>query len=193
MAGVQSSPAAASRPPATRVPNPDESAISRRCGAAADHVAATGSWLRTLRRFLIFIAGASLVWEAAQLPLYTIWYDGTPGEIAFAVAHCTGGDILIASASLLLALLLVARPTWPNEGYREVAALTVAVAVPYTVFSEWLNTEVRGNWAYSELMPVVPVLDAGLSPLAQWIVIPIAAFWWARRPAQKAKPMRVTQ
>jgi hypothetical protein len=82
----------------------------------------------------------------------------------------------------------VARPTWPKEGYREVAALTVAFGVPYTVFSEWLNTEVRGGWAYSDLMPVVPVLDAGLSPLAQWIVIPIAAFWWARRPAQKASP-----
>jgi hypothetical protein len=145
-------------------------------------------WLATLRRFLIFIAAGNLAWEIAQLPLYTIWYEGTPGEIAFAVAHCTGGDILIASASLLLALLLAARPTWPDETYRRVAALTVALAVPYTVFSEWLNTEIRGSWAYSELMPVVPVLDAGLSPLAQWIVIPIAAFWWARRPVQKASP-----
>jgi len=145
-------------------------------------------WLVTLRRFLVFIAAGNLALEIAQLPLYTIWYEATPGEIAFAVAHCTGGDILIASASLLLALLLVARPTWPDGTYRRVAALTVAFAVPYTVFSERLNTEVRGSWAYSELMPVVPVLDAGLSPLAQWIVIPIAAFWWARRPAQKASP-----
>jgi SAM-dependent methyltransferase len=47
------------------------------------------------------------------------------------------------------------------------------------------NTEIRGSWAYSELMPVVPVHEAGLSPLAQWIVIPLAAFWRAR-PALKA-------
>ena len=46
---------------------------------------------------------------------------------------------------------------------RRVAALTVAFAVPYTVFSEWLHTEVRGSWAFSELLPVVPVLVAGLS------------------------------
>jgi len=146
----------------------------------------TRSWLGLLRRFLLFIAAGNLVWEIAQLPLYTIWYEGTPGEIAFAVAHCTGGDILIAGASLLLALLIAARPSWPHETYWRVAALTVAFAVPYTAFSEWLHTEVRGSWAYSELMPVVPVLDAGLSPLAQWIVIPIAAFWWARRSVQKA-------
>jgi hypothetical protein len=154
-----------------------------------DRAASHGAgWLATLRRFLVFIAAGNLTWEIAQLPLYTIWYEGTPGEIAFAVAHCTGGDILIASASLLLALLLVARPTWPDETYRRVAALTLAFAVPYTVFSEWLNAEIRGSWAYSELMPVVPVLDAGLSPLVQWIIIPIATFWWARRPAQKASP-----
>jgi hypothetical protein len=147
-----------------------------------------GAWLVTLRRFLVFVAAGNLAWEIAQLPLYTIWYEGTFGEIAFAAVHCTGGDILIASASLLLSLLLVARPTWPYETYRRVAALTLAFAIPYTVFSEWLNTEVRGSWAYSDLMPVIPVLDAGLSPLAQWIVIPIAAFWWARRNA-----MRITQ
>ena len=37
-------------------------------------------------------------------------------------------------------------------------------------------------------MPVVPVIEAGLSPLAQWFAIPIAAFWWARRPVKKASP-----
>jgi hypothetical protein len=31
-------------------------------------------------------------------------------------------------------------------------------------------------------MPMLPVIGTGLSPLAQGIVIPIAAFWWARRP-----------
>jgi uncharacterized membrane protein len=158
-------------------------------GVNQDGAASNGvGWLATLRRFLIFIAAGNLAWETAQLPLYTIWYEGTPGEIAFAVAHCTGGDILIASASLLLALLLAARATWPDETYRRVAAVTVTFAVAYTVFSEWLNTEVCGSWAYSELMPVVPVLDAGLSPLAQWIVIPIAAFWWAHRLGSSASP-----
>ena len=36
-------------------------------------------------------AGAGhLLWEAAQLPLYTIWWTGTRREIRFAVIHCTG-------------------------------------------------------------------------------------------------------
>jgi hypothetical protein len=69
-----------------------------------------------------------------------------------------------------------------------VAAAAVALGVGYTVFSEWLNTAVRSGWAYSDLMPVVPILGTGLSPLAQWLVVPLAAFWWASRPAAQYVP-----
>ena len=58
-------------------------------------------WLDTLRRYFTFAIPAHLVWEVAQLPLYTIWYEDTPGKIAFAVIHCAGGDAMIASISLL--------------------------------------------------------------------------------------------
>jgi hypothetical protein len=136
-----------------------------------------------LRRYLSFAAAANLAWEVVQLPLYTIWTQGSAREIAFAVAHCTGGDILIATSSLVLALLLFADRDWPEHGFSRVATATVVVGVCYTVFSEWLNTEIRRSWKYSDLMPVVPILKTGLSPLMQWIVIPLAAFRWAHRKA----------
>ena len=142
-----------------------------------------GDWLTTLRVYLGFVLVANLVWEVVQLPLYTIWKEGTVGEIAFAVVHCTGGDLLIATASLIGSLLLLGRPDWPTERYGAVASVTVTGGVAYTIFSEWLNTKVRGSWAYTELMPTLPLIDIGLSPVAQWIVIPIAGFWLARRRA----------
>ena len=132
--------------------------------------------------YLVAIAAGNLVWEFAQLPLYTIWRTGSTGEIVFAAVHCTGGDILIGTGSLVLALVL-AGAAWPSTStsYRRVVALTVAFGLAYTVFSEWLNVVVRKSWAYSELMPIVPVVNAGLSPLLQWIMLPLAAFWWAQR------------
>lgn len=57
-------------------------------------------------RYLAAMLALNLVWEVAQLPLYTLWVEGTPGEIAFAVLHCTGGDALIAAAALAVAILL---------------------------------------------------------------------------------------
>jgi hypothetical protein len=138
-------------------------------------------WPRALRAYLGTIALGALAWEAAHLPLYTIWRTGTPGEKVFAVVHCTGGDLLIALACLTLALVLVGEPAWPAHAHHRVAALTISFGVSYTVFSEWLNTVVRQTWAYSDLMPVVPVIGTGLSPLLQWVVVPLLAFHLARR------------
>ncbi len=136
-------------------------------------------WLNVLRRYLAAMALGSLVWEFAHMPLYTLWETGSPGEIVFAAIHCTGGDILIAMSALLAALLLFGSGQWPEADYRRVGLATVLIGLGYTVFSEWLNIEVREAWAYRDLMPIIPVIDAGLSPVAQWIVLPVLAFWWA--------------
>lgn len=141
------------------------------------------NWLSVLRRYIAVVAVANLFWEIAQLPLYTIWTEGSSRELAFAVVHCTAGDVLIAFSSLGLGLLLFGSNSWPAQGYRAVAAVTVVLGVAYTIFSEWLNIDVRSAWAYSSSMPVLPWIGTGLSPLAQWVVIPSAGFWWARGPS----------
>ncbi len=141
--------------------------------------ATAGDWLETVRRYLTVIAVGNLLWEFAQLPLYTIWYEGSTKEILSAVAHCTGGDALIASTALLGALLIAGDWRWPRARFRAVAAIAILGGLAYTVFSEWLNTEIRGSWAYTEAMPQLPLVGAGISPLAQWIVVPSIAFWWA--------------
>jgi len=139
--------------------------------------------LRALRRYFSVIIPANLIWEFAHMPLYTIWNEGSWGEIVFAALHCTGGDILIAMSALMLALMLAGQG-WPfaRQTRQQVTVLTVALGLAYTLFSEWLNIVIRAAWAYSDLMPIIPILDAGLSPVLQWVFIPIAAFWWASRP-----------
>ena len=139
------------------------------------------SWLDTLRRYVAFVAAANLLWEIAQLPLYTIWEQGTASEIAFAVLHCTGGDVLIALVCLVAALTLFGRASWPAQHAGSVATAAVVLGVAYTVYSEWWNVVVRGSWTYSNLMPVIPLVGTGLSPLLQWLVIPALGLRWARR------------
>ncbi len=143
--------------------------------------APAASWLPTLRRYFAVLLLGNLLWEVLQLPLYTHWATGTWREIAFAVAHCTAGDMLIGAVSLLCALLLAGDAHWPAAGFARVARVAVATGAGYTVFSEWLNTTVRGSWAYADAMPVVPLLGTGLAPLLQWIVVPCVAFWLVRR------------
>jgi len=138
------------------------------------------TWLNVLRRYILIVVPAHLTWEIARLPLYTIWRSGRFGEIAFAVARCTSGDILIAASSLLTDLLLIGTSQWPEERYWAVTAFALTIGLGCTTFSEWLNATVRQSWTYTELMPRLSAFGIGVSPLAQWIIIPLAAFWLVR-------------
>src|SRR3546814_20556698 len=93
--------------------------------SGAQRIGAAGEWLSVLRRYLAVIAVGNLAWEFAQLPLYTIWHGGTPREIAFAALHCTGGDVLIAGAALLGALLVAGTGEWPHDRFATVAVLAM--------------------------------------------------------------------
>lgn len=117
--------------------------------------------------------------DRAPAVLYHLVRGKKPGGIAFAVAHCTTGDILIGIAALLLALILSRAGELEDWPMKRVGMITIVLAVSYTLPSERINISL-GNWAYSSWMPVLPGVGVGLSPLLQWIVVPLAALWWAQ-------------
>ncbi len=130
---------------------------------------------RTALLYLSLAAAGHLLWEAAQLPLYTISRDGTRRDIAVALFHCTGGDALITAASLTLAILTAWLLRWPLFGGR-MALAAILLGLGYTVFSEWLNVRIRQSWSYTEAMPLLPPLGTGLAPFLQWLIVPGMAF-----------------
>src|SRR5712691_13353985 len=76
-----------------------------------------------LRRYLPWLAALNLLWEIAQLPLYTLWSEASPAYIAFAVAHCTIGDVLIGMVTLALSLVLMRSGSpeqWPRARIAEI-------------------------------------------------------------------------
>ncbi len=141
--------------------------------------------IAVLRRYMIVIVLLNLIWEFVHMPLYTIWNEGTTEDILFAAIHCTGGDALIGLTAIMLAIFMFGGSSWPGKYWQAVMLATVTIGLGYTVFSEWLNIVVREAWAYRDIMPVVPILNVGLSPLLQWIVIPIIAFQFALKPPER--------
>jgi hypothetical protein len=141
-------------------------------------------------RYVPLLGALNLLWEIAQLPFYTLWEESPPSFIAYAVVHCTLGDVMIGTLALLIALIATRAHAVETWRWRQVALFLVIPAVGYTALSEWINTIARGSWAYSALMPVVNLggFEIGLSPLAQWIVIPPVALWLAEfRSVKKVK------
>jgi len=130
---------------------------------------------RPILLYLIVAAAGHLAWEVAQSPLYTIWWTGTKREIVFAVVHCTGGDLLITASALAIAALFARAGRWPVFGGRT-ALTAILLGLGYTVFSEWLNTQIRQSWSYMEAMPVLPPFGIGLTTFLQWLIVPGIAF-----------------
>jgi hypothetical protein len=143
--------------------------------------AAHPRWLDAIRRYLVVAAVGNLIWEMAQLPLYTLWRIEPMRSLVRTVLHCTAGDMVIAAVTLVIALATLGNARWPDERLAAVAAAVVATGVAYTIGSEYLNTVVRRSWAYTEWMPTLPWTGTGLAPLAQWVVVPAFALSSARR------------
>jgi hypothetical protein len=122
----------------------------------------------------------NLVWEIAQLPLYTLWEEGTAAEIVFAILHCTAGDLMITAAALAVAILLTRSWHWPSQRWGRVTMVATLAGLGYTVFSEWLNVDLRQSWTYTAAMPRLPPWGTGLAPFLQWLLLPPLAMLAAR-------------
>jgi hypothetical protein len=158
--------------------------------SAARKSADASTWYRDrqarsliLFRYLPWLAALSLGWEIAQLPLYALWKQASAAYIAFSVAHCSVGDVLIGAGALAAALVITRAPALTGWQWRHIALLTAIVATSYTAFSEWMNTVALRSWEYSDLMPRAQIgnIEIGLSPLAQWLVLPPLALYLSRR------------
>ncbi len=137
-----------------------------------------------LRGYLPWLGGLNLAWETAHVPLYTLWSEASGSYIAFSIVHCTLGDLAIGASALLIALVLTRSEALICWRWPRIMGLTVIMGASYTIFSEWMNLA-RESWTYSDLMPVIRGfgVEVGLSPLAQWLLIPPLAFGLARRRA----------
>ena len=145
------------------------------------------SWKETPEFLLLTLSlPLQLLWEIAQFPLYTVWHEGDWSSILYGLVHCTLGDLLIMLSAFWLVSILnrsrhwIFSPSMPN-----IVLFTIS-GLAYTIFSEILNTRLKGTWGYTELMPIVPVIEIGGMPFLQWLLIPPVLIWLMQivRPSQ---------
>jgi hypothetical protein len=129
-------------------------------------------------RWLTWMLLLNLAWEIAQVSLYTLPSPPFRFFTAYSIAHCTLGDGLIASAIYIAAGLAAGR-RWPLDAPLRGLTVLLPLGIGYTAYSEWRNVYIANGWGYDAAMPML--FGLGLSPLAQWLVIPPVAVWLVRR------------
>ena len=91
----------------------------------------------------------NLAWEIAQVRLYTIWAAADGMDLAWALLHCSLGDVVIALALFALAGVALRRADWPASSPLAGGAIVVIGALAFTAWSEWYNVYRIGSWGYA--------------------------------------------
>jgi hypothetical protein len=131
----------------------------------------------TFNRFVLMIMGLAfllnLIWELAQMPLYD--------RASFRINHvlfCALGSV--ADAIMVLLLYFVFTVIFKNTLWIYPLQIQRIVIVVLTGGIGAALSEMRhlslGNWAYSDLMPLIPIIDVGLSPVLQFMILPILVY-----------------
>ncbi len=142
-------------------------------------------------RLFAFVALVSFVlnyiWEMAQMPLFRQG-DGQRFEqnLRFSLQHCfipTLGDVLVAATTFVIGWVVYGQAHWIQAlTWREVLLVSIPLVLLALVV-ELTNVYVLHHWSYSELMPIVPVVEVGLVPTVQLALLTLVSFWIVGRAA----------
>lgn len=122
-------------------------------------------------------------WEILQAPLYSSLADVSHLAGIRICLQATLGDVVIGLVAFWTAALISGRQ-WVAAHDRRGAVVFLAAGLVITVLLEYLNTEILQRWSYGANMPTLPLVGTGLSPILQWIVVPLVALWYLQRLAK---------
>jgi hypothetical protein len=121
-------------------------------------------------------------WEFLQVPFFSEMQVAQHWEGVKTCTRATLGDTVI----MLIAYWGVAvrqgrywllMPNFSNVAAFTGLGLAITIAIEKLAVSGlWMD-----GWSYSARMVLVPVLQVGLSPVLQWILLPPLAIWFCKR------------
>ncbi|MEH6669644.1 hypothetical protein [Halopseudomonas sp.] len=129
----------------------------------------------------IFAFFLHFIWELMQLPLFAGFDDA---HYFYVILHCTkatGGDVIISLAAFWTASAVARSRYWFLANRRLPLGIFLVAGLLITVVFELLATGPLQRWTYAQSMPMLPFTNVGLSPIAQWIVLPLLQLWFVRR------------
>ena len=137
--------------------------------------------LETLLMFSLLTFVFHFSWEILQAPLFARMPTMSHWQATLVCLKATFGDVGIALAGFAAAALWDQNSRWfiaPSAGAL-IAYLTTGLLI--TIAFEWHAVHWANRWAYSDVMPIVPVIRVGLAPVMQWIILPTVVFFLLQR------------
>ncbi len=129
----------------------------------------------------LFSLPLHFIWEMLQVPLFSGVAGMSHWDGVMFCLSATVGDVGIALGAFWTTALVAGSRQWLLRPSAYDLTVFILAGLVATVALEYYHTNISLRWSYSELMPLVPPLGTGLSPLLQWIVVPTLVVWLASR------------
>ncbi len=128
------------------------------------------------------------IWEMAQMSAYVETADRSWTDTLGLCTSAAIGDVGIILAIYAAGALAAADPGWGLRVRWNVYATAALLGLIYGALVERMALA-TGRWSYTERMPVVAMIGAGLWPLLQMTLLPPLTIWigqwWAGRCVTK--------
>jgi hypothetical protein len=124
------------------------------------------------------------LWEMIQMPAFVEVAGRSWGEMALPCASAALGDVAMTFGIYGLGCLAAGYWRWGLAGRWNMYLTGALLGGVFASAFEWYSMSTN-RWTYNERMPIVPILNVGLWPLLQLILLvpsswAIAA-WWTKR------------
>lgn len=121
----------------------------------------------------------NFIWEISQAFLYAPHYVGIAGLITVHL-RASLGDISIIF--IILSLDTVILRKFYAEEKSNTARFSMIIFIGLVLATSLEKYALAtGRWSYNSLMPIIPWLNVGLTPILQMMLIPpVVAVFWSR-------------
>ena len=123
-------------------------------------------------------AAANFPWEMAHSLLYRDTAGFTPGEHLLCCGLASLADGAGIAAIFALGAAVSKEPRWTRRRSATRLGATALLGLGLAVVAEKLALHLDW-WAYGPAMPRVPGTELGISPLIQFVVLPLGVLFWA--------------
>ena len=132
------------------------------------------------KRFTFIALGLAFLlnfaWEVVQMP----FYKGASFDIQH-IAFCSLASVADAIMVLLLYFcfaLIYKKPLWVQDLAFSRILILMFVGGIGAIGAE-LRHIASENWAYATSMPIIPVINVGLSPVLQFMLLPACIYYFS--------------
>lgn len=126
----------------------------------------------------------NLFWEIS----HSLLFQWNP-PISYYIPHIlftTFGDAVVILLMYWAAVLINRNLKWILNPQRRDYAVILGLGFSFAVLNEMASIYF-GKWSYNALMPIIPILNVGLTPILQMLILPLFSFWLVKSQLKDVK------